>query len=55
MRECKNTQNICLVLLTAKSGAVFWLSDFQMMFALHMSGKKYIMEQWTKKSESTNI
>lgn len=28
MRECKNTQNICLVFLTAKSGSVFWLSRF---------------------------
>ena len=28
--------------------------SFRARFALHMPGKNYIMEKWTKKSESTN-
>lgn len=33
---------------------VLELLELGARFALHMPGKNYIMEKWTKKSESTN-
>ena len=33
---------------------VLELPELWVRFALHMPGKNYIMEKWTKKSESTN-
>lgn len=35
-------------------GRLIFALELGARFALHMPGKNYIMEKWTKKSESTN-
>jgi hypothetical protein len=45
---------MCITLCGKAFLCVLELLELGARFALHMPGKNYIMEKWTKKSESTN-
>ena len=59
-RDYNTEQNVLQVLfLYYFADILFFLCVLELLelgarFALHMPGKNYIMEKWTKKSESTN-